>query len=78
MFQPGVGTEPDAPHPGGHPWPAHIQGWEVEEVVSQNSCVLLLLEHRSNSPSLKATQEEDSLFCKAMRAGEAAAQVSGI
>lgn len=30
--------------------------------------MLLLLEHRSNSPSLKAGQDDgDSLFCKAMR-----------
>lgn len=46
---------PDHPHSG-------------SEQVGQHSWMLLLLKHRSNSPSLKAGQDDgDSLFCKAMR-----------
>lgn len=43
-------------------------GSEQKAVVGQDFWVLLLLEYRSNSPSLKAGQEDGgSLFCKAMR-----------
>lgn len=39
-----------------------------QEVAGQGSWVILLLKDRSNSPSLKAGQEDaGSLFCKAMR-----------